>query len=165
MNITTFKTPANDRYYEDYETGCTYELGAFSLSEAEIIEFAGRYDPQSFHVDPEAAINTIYGGVIASGWHTGSRTMRLLVEGYISSVASLGSPGADEIRWPRPLRPGDRLAVRVTVEKKRLSKSKPDRGLVHSLTEVVNQNDELVMILRSVNLVMCRIHPAPETRR
>jgi acyl dehydratase len=156
MNIMSFKKPADDRYFEDYEVGVTYELEGFELSEAEMIDFASQFDPQSFHVDPDAAKDSIYGGLIASGWHTGSRAMRVLVEGYVSSVASLGSPGVEEIRWPRPLRPGDRLTVRVTVEKARVSKSKPDRGLVHSLTEVLNQDGEVVMSLRSVNLILRR---------
>ena len=156
MVISTFSIPSNDRYFEDYPVGAVFELGSMSVTEHEIIEFAERFDPQPFHIDPAAAHDTIYGGIIASGWHTGSIFMRLLVDGFISSVASMGSPGIDEIRWPVPVRPGDRLRLRVTILEARLSKSKPDRGITKTLGELFSQNGEIVMSVRSNGFVGCR---------
>lgn len=156
MTITTFAKAAQDRYFEDYEPGATYVLGQFSLNQEEIVEFARRFDPQPFHVDPKAAKASHYGGIIASGWHTGSCMMRLLVDHFLSPVASLGSPGLEEIRWSRPVRPGEVMTVRVTVEQARRSQSKPDRGLIHSRMEVTNEGGEVAMSVRGVNLTLCR---------
>lgn len=156
MKITEFRTPLNDRYFEDYEVGATYRLGSFTLSEPEILEFARRYDPQPFHADPAAAGASYYRGIIASGWHTGSCMMRMLVDHFLSPVSSLGSPGLDEIRWPRPVRPGDELNVTVTIEDARRSSSKPDRGVMHTAMAVTNQRGEEVMTVRGVNMMLCR---------
>ncbi len=145
-----------DRYFEDYIVGQAEEVGSASLSEAEIIDFARKYDPQDFHIDPEKAAAGPYGGLIASGWQTAAVVMRLLVDRYLSSVSSLGSPGIDELRWLAPVRPGDVLTVRVEVTDARLSNSKPDRGLLHSLIEIFNQDGVLVMSLKAVNVVACR---------
>lgn len=147
------------RYFEDYTAGSVFECGPLVVEQAEMIAFAKRYDPQSFHTDPEAAARSAFGGLIASGWHTAAMTMRLLVEGYLSTVASLGSPGIDELRWTRPVRPGDVLRVRVTVFEARRSQSKPDRGVVRSLIEVSNQRGEQVMSLKAINLLLCRDSP------
>ena len=116
-------------FLDDLEVGQIHELGSQSLSEEDIISFAERYDPQPFHVDPKAAGETIYGGVIASGWQTACVFMRLFVDGLLSRSAAMGSPGLDELRWLRPVRPGDRLKARVEVLETRPSRSKPDRGL------------------------------------
>jgi acyl dehydratase len=132
------------------------EFGDIAVTAEEIVEFARRYDPQSMHVDPLAAAQGPFGGLIASGWHTASMVMRLFVEHYLSKVATLPSPGVDELRWVRPVRPGDTLRVRVTVLETKRSRSKPDRGLVRGLVEVLNQNDELVMTQRPMNLMRCR---------
>ncbi len=156
MRIREFKTLPNDRYFEDYELGATYLLGTFTLSESDIIDFARRFDPQPFHVDHDAAAASHFGGIIASGWHTGSAMMRMVVDGFISSVAGMGSPGVDEIRWLKPVRPNEALNVRVTVETARRSASKPDRGLMHTLMEVVDAHGEPRMTVRSVGLVRCR---------
>ncbi len=156
MRYTTFTTPPGDRYLEDYAVGATYQLGGFTFSESEIIEFARRFDPQPFHIDPAAARDSAFGGLIASGWHTGSAMMRAVVDGFISTVAGLGSPGMDEVRWLKPVRPGDRLTVRVTVEAARRSVSKPDRGVLHSLMEVVGEDGTPVMTARAIGLVRCR---------
>ena len=110
-------------------------------------------DPQAFHSDAAAASATAFGGLIASGWHTAALMMRLFVDQYLTHCASLASPGIDELRWPAPVRPGDMLSVRVTVLSSRVSKSKPDRGLVTSLVEVFNQRGEIVMSMRPVNIV------------
>ena len=158
MQFKTFATPVDDRYFEDYEIGATYDLGTFSLSEAEIIEFARRYDPQPFHIDPIAARDSAFGGLIASGWHTGSCLMRKLVDGFLSRVGGMGSPGLENIRWAHPVRPGDALSVRVTVTKARRSVSKPDRGLVHTRMEVWNQHGTLCMAVEGASFVRCR-HP------
>ncbi len=107
--------PIGDRWFEDYVPGSVFEFGYASLSETEIVAFAREYDPQSIHADPAWSATGPFDGLIASGVHTIAVCMRLYVEHYISQVASLASPGLDEIRWPRPVRPGDRLRIRVTV--------------------------------------------------
>lgn len=145
-----------ERWFEDYVTGDVHQLGTFSVTEDDIVAFARRYDPQPMHVDPEAAKATHFGGLIASGWHTGGLMMRLYATRYLSPASSLGSPGLDELRWPRPVRPGDNLTVRVTVEAARPSASRPGCGVVHSLIEVLNQAGEIVMSARAVNLIARR---------
>ena len=136
--------------------GSVRTSGTVLVTEEEIIEFAKRYDPQVFHTDPVAARDSIYGGLVASGWHTAAMAMRLIVENYLSGVASVGSPGVDEVRWLKPVRPGDRLSVRVTVLEARRSESKPDRGIVRSLVEVLNQDMAVVMSFKGVTMVLCR---------
>ncbi len=143
--------PVDDRWFEDYIPGSVYEFGHVSMSEAEIVDFAARYDPQSIHTDPEGSTAGPFGGLIASGVHTIAVCMRLYVDHYISRVASLASPGIDEIRWPHPVRPGDRLRIRVTVAQARASRSKPDRGLVHSAVEALNQDDDVVLSFTAMN--------------
>src|SRR5258706_1829546 len=130
---TEFQAPIDDRYFEDYIDGHVHEFGSISVSEAEIIEFGRRYDPQPFHTSTEAARHTQFGGLIASGWQTAGWMMRLVVEHYLSQVASLASPGVDELRWTQPVRPGDTLSVRATVVQARPSASRPDPGLVRTL--------------------------------
>lgn len=151
-----FTVPIDNRYFEDYVAGSVHEFGPIAVEEAEVIAFARRFDPQPFHVDPEAAQQTMFGGVIASGWHTASLMMRLIVDHYLSQVASLGSPGIDELRWLKPVRPGDELSVRVTILETKRSRSKPDRGIVRSFVEVLNQVDEVVMSLTAANFMLCR---------
>lgn len=157
----SFTTPAADRWFEDYVPGTVAEFGGVTITEGDIVSFARQYDPQPFHTDPAAAARAPYGGLIASGWHTVAVTMRILVDHYLSTVASLGSPGIDELRWTRPVRPGDHLRVRVTVLEARPSRSKPDRGLVRTHIEVLNQHDELVMTLTAMNLLRRRPPAAP----
>jgi acyl dehydratase len=144
------------RYFEDYVPGTTVDCGSFSLSEEEIIAFAKEYDPQPFHVDPVAAKDGPFGGLIASGWHTTSMMMRQLADNYISPESSLGAAGVDDIRWPKPVRPGDTLHVRATVREARRSSSKPDRGIVKSLMEVTNSGGDLVMTLTAINFILVR---------
>ena len=156
MKKSSFKVSIENRYLEDYEPGSVHEFGAISVEQEDIVEFARRFDPQIFHTAPEAAESTIYGGLIASGWHTASLMMRLFVDHYLSGVASLGSPGVDELRWVKPVRPGDRLSLRVTVEETKRSRTKPDRGVLISFIEVINQKDKVVMSMRAVNLLLCR---------
>lgn len=159
MSNSAFTVPAEDRYFEDYVAGSVHEFGPIQVEEAEVIDFARRFDPQDFHIDPEAAKKTEFGGLIASGWHTAGLMMRLYVDHYLPRAASLGSPGVDELRWVRPVRPGDQLAIRVTITDTRRSRSKPDRGIVHSFIEVINQNSEVVMSMKAVNLMLCRETP------
>ncbi len=146
----------SERWFEDYVPGAVHELGSVEVDEAELLEFARRFDPQPIHTDPERAARSPFGGIIASGWHTGSLMMRLYALNYLSPASSLASPGLDELRWPRPVRAGDVLTVRVTVEDARASASKPDRGVVRSLIEVVNQRGEPVMTSRAVNMIARR---------
>ena len=153
--------PVDQRYYEDYVVGAAVDCGTIEVNEAEVLQFGQRFDPQPFHSDASAAATSPFGSVIASGWHTGSLMMRLFVQHYISSVASLGSPGAAELSWPRPVRPGDVLRVRVSVLEARRSRSKPDRGLVWSWIEVFNQRDEIVMTMKVLNVLACRNPEAP----
>jgi len=144
------------RYFEDYLPGTVHEFGSAKVEESEIIEFAKRFDPQDFHTDPEAAARGPFGGLIASGWHTGALMMRMIVDNYLSKASSLGSPGIDELRWLRPVRPGDTLHLRATVLDTKRSQSKPDRGVVRTLTEVLNQNGEIVMSVKAMTLIRCR---------
>lgn len=159
MSNTTFTVPIENRYFEDYVAGSVHEFGAVTVEEEDIIAFARRFDPQIFHTDPDAAKNTMFGGLIASGWHTAGLMMRLFVDHYLSRVASLGSPGVDELRWLEPVRPGDELSIRVTILETRRSRSKPDRGILCSFIEVLNQNHDVVMSLNAVNLLLCREVP------
>ena len=156
MSDADFETPIDRRYFEDYRPGSVYHYGAITVDEAEVIAFATRFDPQNIHVDPEAAARGPFGGLIASGWHTTAMMMRLFADNYLSRVASLASPGVDELRWTRPVRPGDTLSIRVTVLEANVSRSKPDRGVVRTLIEVLNQNDELVMSCKAINLLRRR---------
>jgi len=143
--------PIGDRWFEDYVPGSVFEFGHVSLSERKIVAFARDYDPQSIHTDPAWSATGPFGGLIASGVHTVAVCMRLYVDHYISQVASLASPGLDEIRWRRPVRPGDRLRIRVTVAEARASRSKPDRGLVHSAVEALNQDEDVVLSFTAMN--------------
>lgn len=148
-----------ERYFEDYQSGEVYEFGAHTVTAEDIIEFAKRYDPQPFHTDPVAAEQSIYGGLIASGWMTGGLMMRQLVDHFISPVSSMGSPGMDELRWLKPVRPDDTLRVRVAVIETRRSQSKPDRGILLVQLECLNQNNEVVMSAKSMSLHRCRAVP------
>ena len=146
------------RYFEDYALGSMYECGTVSIDEASIISFGKEFDPQPFHVDPAAAARGPFGGLIASGWHTAAVTMRLLVGNYLSAQASLGGAGADEIRWPYPVRPEDTLRVRATVVESRRSLSRPDRGIIKTLAETANQAGRTVMRCTVINFL--RVRPA-----
>ncbi|GAB4472067.1 MAG: MaoC family dehydratase [Burkholderiaceae bacterium] len=144
------------RYFEDYAPGTVVEYGPIAVDEDEIVAFARRYDPQPIHVDRERAARGPFGGVIASGWHTAALMMRLLVDHFLSRTASLASPGIDELRWLAPVRPGDKLSVRVTVLDARRSTSKPDRGIVRSSIEVRNDRAEVVMTVKAISIFLCR---------
>ena len=156
LSGTDFPALIGDRYFEDYQVGAMYEFGTVTMTEPEIIEYATRFDPQRMHTDLEYAASGPFHGLIASGWHTAGVFMRLYVDHYLSHVASLASPGIDELRWPAPVRPGDRLRMRVTVASARTSQSKPDRGLVHTDGELRNQDDVVVLSLKAMNFLRRR---------
>jgi acyl dehydratase len=142
------------RYFEDYAQGVTVDCGSVHVDEGSIVAFAKEYDPQPFHVDP--AIDGPFGGLIASGWHTTALVMRQLVDSYLSPESSLGGLGVDELRWPSPVRPGDTLHIRATVLSARRSLSKPDRGIVRTLAEAVNQDGATVIRLTAINFMRVR---------
>jgi acyl dehydratase len=144
------------RYFEDYPPGAVFTAGAMPVTAAEILEFARKYDPQPMHTDPEAAAKGRFGGLIASGWHTGAMMMRLFADNFLSPESSIASPGLDELRWLQPVRPGDVLSLRVTILEARRSKSRPEQGTVRSLVEVLNQRGEAVMSLKPVSLIRVR---------
>jgi acyl dehydratase len=133
LSTADFTAPIGDRYFEDYQTGTVYEYGYVEVTEAEILAFARRFDPQPIHVDAAFAAAGPFGGLIASGWHTGAIFMRMFADHYVTRVASLASPGIDELRWPAP-------------------RSKPDRGLVRTRGELLNQDDRAVLSLIAMNL-------------
>jgi len=138
-------------YFEDLETGDEWAGGEYEVTEAEIIEFADQYDPQWFHTNPgRAAEESTYGGLIASGWHTAAMSMRLLVDCFLGEAATLGAKGVDELRWHKPVQPGDRLSIRATVEEKTVDSDR--RGTIRLRVETTNQDDELVFSM--VGLVM-----------
>jgi acyl dehydratase len=136
-------------YFEDLQPGQVVELGEHTVSEEEIVAFARQYDPQPFHVDPEAAKESVFGGLIASGWHTGAMWMRLYVDSLLDGAASMGSPGIEELRWLAPVRPGDTLSGRLTVLEATPSERRPDRGTVRIRGEMINQDGVTVMSMTS----------------
>jgi len=136
-------------YWEDFEVGSSIDIGSHTFSAQEIVEFARQYDPQPFHTDAEAAKDSVFGGLIASGWHTCAIAMRLMCESYINRTRSMGSPGVESIRWLAPVRAGDTLRYRGTVLEARASRSRPDRGLVRNRWEALNQDDVLVLSMES----------------
>ncbi len=151
-----FAAPIDDRYFEDYLPGAGYEYGYITVTEADIVQFATAFDPQPIHADPGFAATGPFGGLIASGWHTAAIMMRMFVDHCLSHVASLASPGIDELRWPAPVRPGDSLRLRATVVEARRSRSKPDRGLVRTRAELINQDDQVVLELTAMNILRAR---------
>lgn len=142
-------------YYEDFIPGASYEAGPVEVSEAEIIAFAKQFDPQPFHTDPEAARETFFRGLAASGWHTAALTMRLVVESETQPAGGVIGMGVEELRWPRPVRPGDLLTLKCEVLEARLSNSMPDRGIVKMQNTTFNQRGEPVQIMK-VNLIVPR---------
>ena len=156
MSRALASLPLHERYFEDYIPGSVVDCGKVGVDADEVLAFGRRFDPQPFHSDPAAAVRGPFGGLIASGWHTGALMMRLFVQSYISSVASLASPGAESLRWLAPVRPGDTLHVVITVVDARRSRSKPDRGIIVSLVSVRNQHEVEVMTMKVTNLLAAR---------
>ena len=139
-------------YFEDIRVGAVRETAGHTMTKDEIVAFASDFDPQPFHVDEAAAMAGPYGGVIASGWHTAAVMMRLIVDQFAGRVASAGSPGFDRLRWLKPVYPGDTLRVRSTCTEKTPSRSRPNLGICKFTTEVLNQNDEVVMSLITIGM-------------
>ncbi|GIL41203.1 MaoC family dehydratase [Roseiterribacter gracilis] len=146
------------KYFEDFPAGATFDCGSFSFTEDQILTFATAYDPQRFHVDKDAAKDTIYGGLIASGWHTASQAMRQVVDHLFGEAAAMGSPGLTELSWKKPVRAGDHLRVRLSIENARKLASKPNLGITNQLIEVLNDEDEVVLQWRAA--VMFATKPA-----
>ena len=137
------------RYFEDFREGEVLPLGPRTVTREEIVAFAAEFDPQPFHVDPDAAEQGPFGGLIASGWHTAALYMRMYVDALLNKTISMGSPGVEELRWLRPVRPGDTLAGTATVLSVRASKNRPDMGIVQFRFELANQRREPVMRVQS----------------
>ena len=147
------------RYFEDFRPGDVAQLGRKRVTADEIVAFAREYDPQLFHVDEAAAASSPFGGLIASGWHTAAMFMRLFVEELLLDSASLGSPGVEELRWLRPVRPGDELSGVVRIVETRVSERDPRRGTVITESEVRNQEGEVVMRMRARGFFARRTSP------
>ncbi len=139
-------------YWEDFRVGERVLMGSVKVTKEDIVRFAVEYDPQLFHIDEKAGESSIFGGLIASGWHTCSLVMKMMCDSYLLDSASMGSPGMEHIKWVKPVRPNDVLtAFRTTIETKS-SQSKPDRGFVKTLFEVFNNNQELVMSMEGLGM-------------
>jgi len=143
--VEPFGRPLAERRFEDYQCGLIAEYGTYRVTREEIIDFGRRFDPHDMHVDPELAKGTPLGELVASGWHTTAMMMRILVESYLNQAASVASPGVDELRWLKPVRPGDSLRARFTVLDARPSATRPDRGVVRTRIELLNQERTVVM--------------------
>ncbi len=137
------------RYLEDFHLGQHFDLGSFSLTEAEIIDFATQFDPQIFHTDPVAARDSAFGGLVASGWHSCSKMMRLLVDNVLANSSSMGSSGFDSLLWLRPVRPNDKISTSMVVTGVRTSASKPDRGIVRFEWNAHNDSGEQVAEMKT----------------
>lgn len=144
-------------YFEDLQIGAKAAFGSYAVTREEVIEFATRYDPQAFHLDDAAAAATHFGRLSASGWHTCAMVMRMLVDNLKNSKqAGLGSPGLDELRWHRPVFPGDTLRVETELLSKKPSQSRPEMGSFQSAVRVYNQDDVMVMSMKSIGLIRVR---------
>jgi acyl dehydratase len=146
------------RYWEDFKVGEVERIGEKRVERHEVVDFARRYDPQPFHIDEAAAKHSMYGGLIASGWHTCAMVMRMMCDAYLAQAASVGSPGIENLKWLKPVRPGDTISARRTTLDTRASKSKPDIGIVNNLWEVFNQKGEMVMSMQGHGMFKRR-HP------
>jgi len=149
-------------YWEDFTPGRVFETPTRTLSEEDIVRFAREYDPQIFHTDAEAARATPFGGLIASGWQTCGITMRLMCDGYLLETSCAGSPGLEELRWLKPVRPGDTLRLKTTVLESTPSGKQPNRGTVLFRWDTLNQNDEIVLSMRGRQLFLRRTSAQPE---
>ncbi len=146
----------DDLYFEDFTVGREFRTDGATLTESQILDFALAFDPQPFHMDVEAAKQSMFGSLIASGFHTMALTFRLFVQTRALAACSLGSPGVDELRWLRPVRPGDTLRATVQVVEQRPSGSKPDRGIIRLHWTALNQRSEPVLTMTSMQLVKRR---------
>jgi acyl dehydratase len=150
-------------YFEDLEIGTKASFGRYEVTREEVLEFAAKYDPQPFHLSDEAAAQTHFGRISASGWHTCAMTMAMLVENLKNNrQAGLGSPGQDELRWHKPVYPGDVLRVETELLEKTRSRSRPEMGSMRSKIRVFNQNDEMVMSMTGIGLIAVRNPGQPD---
>ena len=158
--MTADASPQSDPllYWEDFREGEVREFGRTTVKHDDIVRFASEFDPQPFHIDDAAAAGSLYGGLIASGWHTAAIAMRMMCDEYLLRAASLGSPGLDSLKWLLPVRPGDILSVRLTILETRPLESKPGVGLLKSRHEVLNQDRQVVMRMEGYG--MFRRRPA-----
>ncbi len=140
-------------YWDDFQVGQKTVLGSKSFTKESIISFAEKYDPQFFHTDERLAIESSYGGLISSGWQTCSEMMRLICDSYLLETASLGSPGIENLRWIKPVRPGDKITLSREIKSKRLSRTNPKIGIVDILFEASNQNNDLVLSMQVCQMV------------
>jgi acyl dehydratase len=145
-----------ERYYEDFEPGHVLPLSPREITKDEIIAYASVYDAQPFHIDEEAAKHLMLGGLAASGWHTACVVMRMNYDGWLKDTASLGAPGIEELRWVKPVRPGDRLIGRLEISETRTSKSRPEMGLVGMSCTVENQSGDLVLTQKHTQIIRRR---------
>ena len=144
-------------FYEDLEIGLSRDFGGYEVTREEVVEFASRYDPQPFHLDDEVAAQTHFGRLSASGWHTCAMTMRMMVDNMMNEKsAGLGSPGVDQLRWKKPVYPGDTLRCETEILEKRRSASRPEMGIFKSLIRTFNQHDEMVLEMISNALIRTR---------
>ncbi|RMB12330.1 MaoC family dehydratase [Eilatimonas milleporae] len=144
-------------FYEDIEIGVEETYGNYAVTREEVIDFAGKYDPQPFHLNDDIAKQSVFGALCASGWHTCAMAMRIMVDRMMAEgFAGMGSPGVDNIRWKKPVFPGDTLSVRMRTTEKRPSASRPNIGLIKGAYEVLNQKDEVVMTMETNAMVLRR---------
>lgn len=150
------------RFAQDYKPGEIVIVGEYLVTRDEVLAFAQQWDPQPFHLDEEMAAQTIFGGIIASGWHVALIMMRMMLQsGFITPETSLGSPGHENLKWIKPVRPGDRLVGRVEITDTRMSRSRPDIGFVTTISTLRNQNDEEVYWLKSTSIIRSRPPAGP----
>jgi acyl dehydratase len=152
------------RYAEDFKAGDRFELGSYTVTHEEIIEFARRYDPFPFHLDDRAAQAPMFGGIIASGWMTALVWLRLMHQTFLDYNTTLGSPGHEEMTWPKPVKPGDRLTGHVEIRGSRVSKSKPDIGFVRYTAKLRNQSGDDVFVTTSSLIIRTRPLPRPSDK-
>ena len=144
-------------FYEDLEIGLTRTFGGYEVTREEVVQFASQYDPQPFHLDDEVAAQTHFGRLSASGWHTCAMTMRMMVDNMMNEKsAGLGSPGVDQLRWKKPVYPGDTLRCETEILEKRRSASRPEMGIFKSLIRTFNQHDDMVLEMISNALIRTR---------
>jgi len=162
MSYVNINLPPHEHYLDDFKEGMTFETPGISMSESAIIDFAHRFDPQPFHVDRVAGEKSMFGGLIASGFHTLSLTIRMFTDLGLTRGGSIGSPGIDEVRWLKPVRPGDTIRCRISAAEIKSSQSKPDRGTIRWRFEVCNQRDEVVMTSYVTAIVLKRPRTEPK---
>ncbi len=144
-------------FWEDLPVGSTLDIGSITVDRDEVIEFAGKYDPQPFHLDEEAAAKSMFGKLSASGWHTCAMAMGVMVRGFLHESSSLGSPGLEQIKWLKPVFPGDTLTLTQTITESRPMASRPDVGLTRTLWKMFNQHDEQVLLMDGYGMFRRRV--------